>query len=74
MELQKSGWFGKVEREIFSLDPFPGRGVDTGATRTERAVILPERPYQVLAELDPPGFRDVRKFVVSPQGRVISYR
>ncbi len=74
VELQKSGWFGKVEREIFSLDPFTGRGVDTGSTRTERAVILPERPYQVLAELDPPGFRDVRKFVVSPQGRVISYR
>jgi hypothetical protein len=74
VELQKSGWFGKVEREIFALDPFTGRGADTGATRTERAVILPEHPYQVLAELDPPGFRDVRKFVVSPQGRVLSYR
>lgn len=74
VELQKSGWFGTVQREIFALDPFTGRGVDTGATRTERAVILPERPYQVLAELDPPGFRDVRKFVVSPQGRVLSYR
>lgn len=74
VEVQKSGWFGTVEREIFALDPFTGRGVDTGATRTERAVILPERPYQVLAELDPPGFRDVRKFVVSPQGRVLSYR
>ena len=74
VELQKSGWFGKVERQIFALDPFSGRGVDTGATRTERAVILPERPFQVLAELDPPGFRDVRKFVVSPQGRVLSYR
>ncbi len=74
VEVQKSGWFGKVEREIFALDPFSGRGADTGATRMERAVILPERPYQVLAELDPPGFRDVRKFVVSPQGRVLSYR
>ena len=73
-EKEKSGWFGKVEREIFALDPFSGRGVDTGATRTERSVILPEKPYQVLEELNPPGFRDVRKFVVSPQGRVLSYR
>ncbi len=73
-ETQKSGWFGTVERQIFALDPFSGRGMDTGATRTERAVILPERPYQVLAELDPPGFRDVRKFVVGRQGRVLSYR
>jgi len=70
----RSGWFGKVEREIFALDPFSGRGVDTGATRTERSIILPQRPYQVLEELNPPGFASVRKFVVSPQGRVLSYR
>jgi hypothetical protein len=38
-----------------------------------RAVILPERPFQVLAEKNPPGFRDVRKFVVSPGGQVLSY-
>ncbi|SLN36199.1 hypothetical protein [Roseisalinus antarcticus] len=69
-----TGWFGRVEREIFALDPFSGRGAQTGATAMERAIILPERPYQALAELDPPGFRDVRKFVVSPRGRVLSYR
>ena len=71
---EKKGWFGTVEREVFALDPFAGRGVDTGATRVERSVILPERPYQVLAEMDPPGFKDVRKFVVSKAGRVLSYR
>ena len=74
VEVEKKGWFGKVERQVFALDPFSGRGVDTGATRTERSVILPQRPYQVLAELNPPGFHDVRKFVVSQQGRVLSYR
>ncbi|MGR3661520.1 MAG: hypothetical protein ACU0CA_10115 [Paracoccaceae bacterium] len=74
VETEKSGWFGTVERQIFALDPFSGRGVDTGATRTTRSVILPERPYQVLAEINPPGFRDVRKFVVSSAGRVLSYR
>jgi hypothetical protein len=74
VEHEKSGWFGTVEREIYALDPFSGRGVDTGTTRTERAVILPERPYQALAESNPPGFREVRKFVVGAGGRVISYR
>lgn len=74
VESAKAGWFSTVERQIFALDPFSGRGADTGATRTERAIILPARPYQVLAERNPPGFHDVRKFVVSPQGRVLSYR
>ena len=67
----KDGWFSTVERQIFALDPFAGRGAETGATRTERMVILPERPYQALAELNPPGFRDVRKFVVGEGGRII---
>lgn len=68
---EKSGWFGKVEREVFSLDPFSGRGVDTGATRLERSIILPERPYQVLADKKPAGFASVTKYVVSPNGRVL---
>lgn len=71
---ERKGWFGTVEREVFALDPFSGRGADTGATRTERAVILPERPFQALAEQNPPGFASVRKFVVAPSGRVLAYR
>ncbi len=74
VEVEKTGWFSSAERQIFALDPFAGQGADTGATRMERAVIMPEKPYQALAELDPPGFRDVRKFVVSGAGRVLSYR
>ena len=74
VQTEKSGWFSTVEREVYALDPFSGRGAETGVTSTERALILPERPYQALAELSPPGFRNVRKFVVSPQGRVVSYR
>ena len=70
-EAVSAGWFSTVERQIYTLDPFAGRGADTGATRTERMVILPERPYQALADLNPPGFRDVRKFVVSENGRII---
>ena len=74
VEEEKVGWFTTAEREVFALDPFSGRGVDTGATRMERAIILPERPYQTLAEQAPPGFADVRKFVVGREGRVLSYR
>ncbi|MBA83633.1 hypothetical protein ACSSNL_06910 [Thalassobius sp. S69A] len=70
---ERVGWFSSAEREVFALDPFGGRGVDTGATRTERSIIMPERPYQVLAEKNPPGFASVRKYVVSDTGRVLSF-
>lgn len=73
-ELVKDGWFSTVERQIFALDPFAGKGAETGATRMERMVVLPERPFQSLAELNPPGFRDVRKFVVGTGGRIIATR
>jgi len=62
-----------VDREVFALDPFAGRGAETGTTATERMVILPERPFQVLAEMNPPGFASVRKFVVNDARRVLSY-
>ncbi|MEQ9053151.1 MAG: hypothetical protein RLO38_00415 [Roseovarius confluentis] len=70
---ERAGWFGTVEREVFALDPFSGQGAETGATRMERSIILPERPYQVLAEKTPPGFSSVTKYVVSPGGRVLRY-
>jgi hypothetical protein len=70
---ERAGWFGKVEREIFALDPFSGRGVEHGATRMERSIIMPERPFQQLAELNPPGFSTVHKYVVSNAGRVLRY-
>ena len=67
VEPVKSGWFGQVERQIFTSG-------EEGYTRQDRFLILPQRPYQALAELDPPGFRNVRKFVVAPQGRMLSCR
>jgi len=70
---ERSGWFGRVEREVFALDPFGGRGAESGATRTARSLILPQRVFQVLAEKDPAGFGDVRKFVVGAEGRVLRY-
>ncbi len=74
VEQVKDGWFSTVERQIFALDPFAGKGAETGTTKMERMVVLPERPFQALAELNPPGFRDVRKFVVGAGGRIIATR
>lgn len=71
-ETVKDGWFSSAQRQIFRLDPMVG--AETGTTRTERMVILPERPYQVLVEQDPPGFRGIRKFVVGAGGRLIPAR
>ncbi|WP_223421014.1 hypothetical protein [Tateyamaria pelophila] len=70
---ERTGWFSSVEREIFALDPFAGRGAETGTTRMERSIVLPQRPYQALQEMNPPGFGSVRKYVVSPAGRVLRY-
>lgn len=68
---EKTGWFSSAERQLFALDPFMGRGAETGATATQRYIILPERPYQVLSDRDPPGFRNVTRFVVGDAGRVL---
>ena len=70
---ERQGWFSSVEREVFALDPFSGRGADLGATRMERSIVLPQRAYQALEEMNPPGFGSVQKFVVSPAGRVLRY-
>ncbi|MEM6760761.1 MAG: hypothetical protein AAF601_14895 [Pseudomonadota bacterium] len=68
---ERQGWFSSVEREVFALDPFAGHGAQTGATRMNRSIVLPQRAYQALEEMDPPGFGSVTKYVVSPRGRVL---
>ncbi|MDB5665357.1 hypothetical protein [Cypionkella sp.] len=67
----KEGWFSSAERQVYKLDAF---APDSGATKIDRMVILPERPYQVLADLDPLGFRDLRKFVVGEGDRILPVR
>lgn len=75
IETVKTGWFSSAERQIFASSPFTGEGLeDHGATSLERMIILPERPYQALVEMNPPGFRDVMKFVVGYGGRIITQR
>ncbi len=65
----KDGWFSSRPRQVYRLDPLTG--ADSGTTVTERMIILPERPYQVLVEQDPPGLRGIRKFVVGAGGRLV---
>ncbi|WP_298964718.1 hypothetical protein [uncultured Roseibium sp.] len=78
IEYEPGGFFSTVERQIFQLDPLAATAQeDTGTaghTQQQRSLILPQRPYQVLEELDPPGFAPIRKYAVSPNGKILSYR
>jgi hypothetical protein len=65
----KDGWFSTWIRQVYKLDPVAG--AELGATRQDRMIILPERPYQVLVEQNPAGLRAFRKFVVGAGGRLI---
>jgi hypothetical protein len=65
----KDGWFSSVQRQVYKLDPLVG--AELGATRQDRMIILPEKPYQVLVEQDPRGLQGLRKFVVGAGGRLI---
>jgi hypothetical protein len=65
----KDGWFSSSQRQVYKLDPVAG--AELGATRQDRMIILPEKPYQVLVEQDPKGLRGLRKFVVGAGGRLI---
>ena len=65
----KDGWFSIAVRQVYKLDPVAG--AELGATRQDRMIILPERPYQVLVEQNPAGLRGYRKFVVGAGGRLI---
>jgi hypothetical protein len=65
----KDGWFSTANRQIWKLHP--DHGIDTGTTATERMVILPEQVFQAMVEVDAPGLRPYRKFVVGAGGRII---
>lgn len=72
------GFFGSVERQVFQLDPFSSHGDNpqdaAGHSNQHRSVILPQRPFQILAEQNPAGFSNIRKYAVSPSGNIISYK
>ena len=77
-EYESTGFFSSVERQVYLLDPLAGAVQNpddiAGHTHQQRSLILPQRPYQILEELDPPGFAHIRKYAVSPKGNILSYK
>lgn len=71
-EQKSSGIFGKVETEVYHLDPYDAASHDAGVTHLERSIILPHRPYQVLIDKDFSSLRNVRKYVVAADGSVMT--
>jgi hypothetical protein len=65
----KDGWFSTANRQIWNLNPLDG--VDSGTTRTEQMVIMPEPVFQAMVEVKAPGLAKIRKFVVGAGGRIL---
>ena len=70
---EKTGIFKKAERQVYKLDTFGVGGLNTGATDTQRSLILPHRAYQILEEKRANDFRGTRKYVVGKNKKILSY-
>ena len=66
-----SGLFGSTKSEDFDIDVHAHDEMEAGASKVERGMILPYRPYQRLVERDSPLLRPIRKYVVGPDGLVL---
>ena len=73
-ERVSTGIFSSADREIFELDHFAAKQEGTGTTGIQRALILPQQPYQVLRERNPKGFENITKYVVGMNDQVLRYR
>ena len=71
---EKVGIFKTAQREVFNLNKNDFDRVDSGATDTHRSLILPHRAFQVLEEKQSRHFRDVRKYVVGQNKKILSYK
>ncbi len=71
-ERKSAGLFGSVESEVFHIDPYDAVSNEAGVTHLERSMILPHRPYQVLVDKDFDSLRNIRKYVVAPDGVVMT--
>lgn len=65
-DMLSSGIFSVVERQIFQRAPG-----QPGLSGEQQLLVIPQRPFQALSRLDPPGFRGIRKYVPMPDGRVM---
>ncbi len=69
--VRDSGLFSRTVSEVFDVDVHAREEIDAGASKVERGMILPYRPYQRLVERDLPQLRPLRKYVVGPDGLVL---
>ncbi len=70
---EKTGFFSTAQRQVYAVNKLDAEAMSAGASHVARALVLPHRAYQVLAEKDPKGFRRVRKYVVGDQGQILNY-
>ena len=71
-EQEKTGFFSSAERQIYDIDPMlPGI---QGVTNRRQSLILPHRAYQVLEEKKPTSLRNIRKYVVGSNSKILSYK
>ncbi len=70
---KKVGVFKQAPREVYKLDAFDMSGKMDGVTAVTRALIMPHRAYQVMEETHTEAFRDVRKYVVGQNAKILSY-
>lgn len=66
-----SGLFSQTVSEIYDFDVHAPDEIEAGASKVERGMILPYRPYQRLVERDLPQLRPLRKYVVGPDGLLL---
>ena len=72
-KVERKGIFGKQEIQIFDIDAMDAEMVENGATHIERALITPLSVYQTIRERNPVSLRGCRKYVVNPEGGLLSY-
>ena len=71
---EKTGMFSSSQRELYRIDKLDSKAAEDGATEIARSLILPHRAFQVLEEKNPTGLRDIRKYVVGKNAKILSYK
>lgn len=71
---EKTGIFRSSQRELYRIDTLDSKAAEDGATEIARSLILPHRAFQVLEEKDPASLRDIRKYVVGKNAKILSYK
>ncbi|WP_371397604.1 hypothetical protein [Fretibacter rubidus] len=71
---EKVGIFKTAERQVFHLNKTDFDMADSGATDMHRSLILPHNAFQILEEKQSRHFRNVRKYVVGQNAKILSYK